>query len=375
VRAAVLVIAALGCVTCAAGGEPEWPTYHGDYSLRGVATADLGSTLKRVWRVRVGENVSVPVVAGGERLYVLHDESVATALSLEGKKLWSCKLGFSTDAPIAYAQGKILAAGSEGRLVALDAATGGVLWRGEIGDGVMGTPNVMSAGQGEKSVVFVMAQSEGVVHAFDLATGRQRWVAEATTRCDGHMSVGKDKLVFGNCDAGVQVLSADGRKGEFVAVGDGAEMAGGTAVMKGRVYAGNRSGEMVCVDLATSSVVWRYDKSEGEMFTTPAVSGNRVVFCSGECIVHCLDSETGTAVWTYETQGSQPHSPAIAGDKVVGAVDGTVFLLRLKDGKKLWSKQVADEVAGPSVAYGKVIVGTGDGHVIAFDKGGATDGK
>lgn len=366
----------LGIPWTARAQDGAWPTYHGDYSLRGVAEATIGASPKLVWRVRVGQEVSSPVVAGGGRLFVLHDANVLTALGRAGKKLWSYKLPFAVEAPIAYADGKVLVGGRQGRLFAFAAGTGSVAWQADTGDRIAGTPAVAAAGQGGKRAVHIITQPEGVVQAFDLGSGARLWKSQATVRSDGHMAVAGGQLVFGNCDAGLQIMRvAGGQKGPFVEVGEDAQMAGGIAVLKGRAYAGNRSGAVVCLDIENARIAWTYDQSEGEMFTTPAVTEERVVFCSGKCVIHCLDTQTGSVVWTHATKGSEAHSPVIAGNKVVAAVDGTLILLRLADGKLLWSNAVADSLAGPSVAYGQIVVGTDDGQVITFGEEGSADGN
>jgi outer membrane protein assembly factor BamB len=50
---------------------------------------------------------------------------------------------------------------------------------------------------------------------------------------------------------------------------------------------------------------------------------------------------------------------------VVGA-DGTLFLLALEDGRKLWSYKVSDAITSPAVYGDLVIVGSDEGTVVAF---------
>jgi outer membrane protein assembly factor BamB len=61
-------------------------------------------------------------------------------------------------------------------------------------------------------------------------------------------------------------------------------------------------------------------------------------------------------------------SPAVCGDKVVvGSDDGRLYLLRLADGRLLWSYDLGRPVASsPAVAAGMVFVGADDGFLYAF---------
>jgi outer membrane protein assembly factor BamB len=61
-------------------------------------------------------------------------------------------------------------------------------------------------------------------------------------------------------------------------------------------------------------------------------------------------------------------SPVVCGDKVVvGSDDGRLYLLRLSDGKELWSYEIGQPIDGsPAVADGKIVIGSDDGSVYCF---------
>ncbi|HPK00802.1 MAG TPA: PQQ-binding-like beta-propeller repeat protein, partial [Candidatus Hydrogenedentes bacterium] len=92
---------------------------------------------------------------------------------------------------------------------------------------------------------------------------------------------------------------------------------------------------------------------------------HRVIFGCADGDIHGLERESGTPVWTVET-GGMATSPVIARDKVVVGSRGTLLLLRLDGGEKLWSHEVSDEITAPAVYDGLVIVGCDDGTVAAF---------
>jgi len=55
---------------------------------------------------------------------------------------------------------------------------------------------------------------------------------------------------------------------------------------------------------------------------------------------------------------------------VVGSEDGRLYLLRLSDGKQVWSYEIGQPVtSSPAVANGMVVVGSDDGYVYAFNAG------
>jgi outer membrane protein assembly factor BamB len=69
-----------------------------------------------------------------------------------------------------------------------------------------------------------------------------------------------------------------------------------------------------------------------------------------------------------------PSSPVIAGDKIVVAADGELYLLRLADGAKLWSLKISDDVTSPSVTQGMVLLGSEDGTVVALGQAQGQEG-
>ena len=84
--------------------------------------------------------------------------------------------------------------------------------------------------------------------------------------------------------------------------------------------------------------------------------------------VYCFDRATGKVCWTSATEGDVDSSPAVCGDKVVfGSQDGKLQIVRLDTGKPVWSYETGKELAAsPAVADGLVVIGSEDGNVYAF---------
>ena len=53
---------------------------------------------------------------------------------------------------------------------------------------------------------------------------------------------------------------------------------------------------------------------------------------------------------------------------VVVTAGGSLYLLRLKDGEKVWSADVSDYLTSPAVVGGKIIVGADDGTITLYGK-------
>jgi outer membrane protein assembly factor BamB len=138
--------------------------------------------------------------------------------------------------------------------------------------------------------------------------------------------------------------------------------------MLSRVYTGNYDGLFMSVSISDPNQKWEYPVEGGEIYSSAAVSKDRVVFGDRTSQVQCLDRHTGRPLWTFKALDNVDSSPVICGDKVVvGSDDGRVYLLSLAKGEKLWSYELGKPIiSSPAVSRGQVIIGCDDGIVYAF---------
>jgi len=370
-----------GLMCCAMVASAEWPTYHGGAGLAGVSETVLPENPERLWRFdAAGGAVCGTPVSDGERIFFSAKRGGIVALDQEGSGLWEKSFTRTNDAgavvsvrfeaPLACGEGFVFAGSTRGTLYALDARTGALRWKYETDGRIVGSPNFV-----EPRKVVVLDQSEGALHCVDAATGKSLWKSEGMERCDGAPGVGTGKVVFGSCLAALHVFSSDGKYLRDIEVGgDGGQIAGGVAVDGALAFAGLRSGSLVCADLEAGDLLWSSDLSDGQTFSTPAVTSNRVVYASGNGFVYVVKKRDGTPVWKFET-GGLPTSPVVGGDKVAVSADGVLFLLELATGKKVWSKEVGDEISSPALVGGMMVVGADDGTVGAFGRRGHAEAK
>ena len=354
----------------------EWNTYHGNSALTGVADVSLPEQLDVLWRFKAGAPVRETPVIAGERLFFPTAHGAVIAADFNGQRVWSQVLLTGAqnngepvreriESPVAYFDGVVYVGTSRGVLYALDAATGVEKWRAEVDGPILGTPNYGHNKAGV-AVVYVIGRAHAVLYAFDASNGHVLSKSDEIERCDGSPSVSADAVVFGSCAAALHVFSTDtGKLLRSIPIDEDSQVAGGVAMEGGRAFSGCRSGKILEFDVSAGKILWTNPESKVEVFSTPALSKEWVIASSSDGNVYGLDRAAGTTRWRFDTKGD-PSSPVIAGDKVVVAADGELFLLRLGDGAKLWSLKVSDEITPPSVAPGKAFVGSEDGTVVAF---------
>lgn len=348
----------------------DWPTYHGGYSLDGVAAQAPPDAPERLWRTKIGRRVDQPPVLLGGRLFAVGaSKDPIVALDLSGKELW--RADHSKDpvsTPLMAADGLVLAGLQGGVLVAHDAETGKEKWRAELGGGSMqGSPNRVLLPGGAKGVA-VISQSDGAIHVFELATGKFLWKTEPVERCDGSPGTDGGRLAFGSCASAMHVVSLEkSAKAADVSLGGDHQVAGGVAISGGVAYAGSRSGGFFAVDLAGGKVLWNVSYQTKESFSTPGVGEKLVFFGAQDGKIYALKRENGAKAWEQDT-GEVPTSPVVAGNRLVVTAMGKLQIYEIESGKRLFDLQAADELSSPAVAGGVIYVGTDDGAVAAYGR-------
>ena len=172
--------------------DAGWPSYNGTLDGRRFAapaqlTPQNVAGLKPVCRVRLGEEgtfQSGPLVVG-DTLFVTTAHTTGAGNAATGARAWR-----QTHAPhapdvypvnrgVAYLAGRLFRGTPDGRLLALDARTGRMVWDVQVGDPSKGE-FTSSAPVAWNGLVFIgLAGGDwgirGRVMGFDAATGRERW--------------------------------------------------------------------------------------------------------------------------------------------------------------------------------------------------------
>ncbi|MCC6697343.1 MAG: PQQ-binding-like beta-propeller repeat protein [Candidatus Hydrogenedentes bacterium] len=356
----------------------SWPTYHGGHALTGYAPTPVPEKLGRLWSYQAKGPVYATPVAAGEAIFSCTSDGWIFALDRSGTELWSKhfmrtskadgkQVAERFEAPISCFDTLVLLGSAHGTVYALDTKNGETRWTYDVGGPVLGTVNGEPAtGENKIARLVVIGQDDGVLHCIDAASGQSLWKTEGIDRCDGSPSVGQGMAVFGSCAAALHVFSmSDGGLLHNIELDDESQVAGGVALDGDSVFSGSHSGRFFHADIKKGTIVWKNDECTAEVFTTPAVNAQRVVFGALDGTIYCLDRKTGKIAWTFEAQG-EPTSPVIAGDKVLFAADGTLHMLRLESGEELWTFAVSDTISAPALSGELVLVGGDDGTVSAF---------
>ncbi len=156
-------------------------------------------------------------------------------------------------------------------------------------------------------------------------------------------------------------------------------------VVEGYVYIGSDDGFLYCLRADNGDVVWKYKVPFGfrgkQIFSSPAIDKDSVVFGAYDGNVYCLDRFSGKRIWVYMDADWVGSSPCI--DNTQGVVyiglefslpskQGGIVALDVRTGEVLWKNyEIVGKISASPVIDKKselVFCGCDDKCFYAFNK-------
>jgi outer membrane protein assembly factor BamB len=358
---------AIACVLLAAAvpvRAGDWPQWRGP-NRDGVAVLpELPSVwpekLPLLWKVPAGPGYSTPVIAGGRCIFTERsggDEAVRAIDAETGKDVWrtpypapyeahpyAARHGTCPKATSTVAEGRVFSYGISGILTAMDAATGKLLWKRDLGTehksaplfGASASPLV----EGGLVVLPVGNQAGGGgIMAFRAGSGETAWRSVE----DGPSYA---SAIAADLAGLRQVLCFTGKRFVGVALADGREL-------------WSHPIEVPFDETIVTAVVWK----------------DRVVFSGrNQAGTRCIrPRRDGDAVKAEEVwKAAAPvymTSPVVFRDHyyAVEHVTGKFFCLRLEDGAVLWKDGNFGDYASLVLAGDRILALDSKGSLTVID--------
>ncbi|HEY4242765.1 MAG TPA: PQQ-binding-like beta-propeller repeat protein [Kofleriaceae bacterium] len=294
----------LVCRTVAApaiGGD--WPQPGGDATHAGVAAKELAPPLVTRWTTPLAGHVltAAPVIAQG-RVFV-STSALGDADEVAG-------------------------------LVALDLATGQVLWKAQEASPIRGAPAVLGS-------VVAVARVDGTVLGFDAATGTQLWSVDLGEDLTGEQrsiyaapAADGAGFVIGNQRALASIDPSGAVQWQIDPVPDGvdSQSAAAVAIADGvALGAFNRgAGGLGAWDRSDGTELWRLPAAfavgvnASPVIGDDGAGGHVAYVVNGETEVRAVDLATGTVRWVakldpagFDWGNATVGAPALAGDTLI----------------------------------------------------------
>lgn len=149
-------------------------------------------------------------------------------------------------------------------------------------------------------------------------------------------------------------------------------------IANGTVIIGSQDSNYYALDAYTGQKIWNFSTGF-RVLSTPAVSDGKVYTGADDGNIYSIDAKTGNQIWAKNVGGrwqglldydvlatNQPRSsPVIIGNRLfVGALDGNVYCLDTASGSIVWSHQTLGPILGSPAYYnGSVYIASTDVNI------------
>lgn len=376
----------------------EWTTRAANPSHLIPHATLAGTGLQRLWSAPIGQSsgrrhriTADPVVAGG-RIFTLDSRAQVVATAPNGATVWTRDLTPATErgdsvsgGGVSYEGGRVFVTTGYGELVALDAASGGVLWRQRVEAPVGGAPTV------QNGVVYVAGRN-ATGWAVRAADGKVLWTVSGINAQSGVTGVAApavdgDLVVFPFASG--QLLGVDSATGEQRwsaqvagtrrgrAIAFIRDLTGDPVIAGNVVLAGSSSGRIGAFDRATGLQLW----SEQDGANSPVlVAGGSIFAVNDQAQLVRLDAQTGGRIFAvplpyYTTERVRRqddihvhYGPVLAGGRLfVASSDGILRSFDPRSGALVGQAPIPGGAATAPVVSGGTLYVTGrDGQLHAY---------
>ena len=247
---------------------------------------------------------------------------------------------------------------------AIDAISGSLAWRRDLGAGAAAPPVVSPAG-----AVFVTAQGDLALLAW--ADGREVWKVRLPAPVSAPVAARLDRVWAGLDDGRVLAIRlADGTIVWTKALGS--RVLGMTPI-DDRVFAGASDNFLYALRAKNGGLAWRW-RTGGDVAGYAVADARRVYFTSSDTMLRALDRRHGDLRWQRPLTTRAVDGPVLAGTQVIVAgVSPELRAFRTSDGGMTASAPVPGRpLHGPFLAPEqasaplRLIVLTAGGHLLAL---------
>jgi outer membrane protein assembly factor BamB len=353
----------------------RWSMAGGDLAQRKAAlNAGNAQTLPagRVrWQTPTGEGTRAgPIVANG----VVYQGAYFKIVALDaatGEVIWSQPTSGPVQTSLALAGDRLYAGFLDHRVRALEPATGEVLWEFRTGDIITASPVVHGG-------ILYLGAWDNVQYALDAATGAVIWTYEASDKVSSHSPVAGG--VTAVPDKGGKIHLLDARTGQNRLVYRTPKSTNAAPVMAhDRVYFA-AGGRLYAIDATAKEVpgqyqfkrvwaqlwlwqvpgvprpagqqggLWRFspEGNDSSIVASPSVSSSRLYVGDLDGRLYAVDPATGVEQWRFQANGGIYASPIVAGNTVyVATQQGWVYAVDGESGAELWNLRLDAGVNEP----------------------------
>jgi outer membrane protein assembly factor BamB len=230
-----------------------------------------------------------------------------------------------------------------GRIVALKARDGQLLWRSEMGGELSASPVA------DEAMIYVASEAlspmqghvGGALRALGREGGVTQWMTPLVRPLRGSLALNGGKLFAGGIDG--RAYAFDKRTGGVLwSIPFGSSLNGHPVSTGGRVYFGSEDGTLLALEESTGKLLWRY-RTQGAIRGPVAVSNETIFFGSGDSYVYAVTADKGRLIWRKRT-GAGVDAVTLTNQGLLAAsLDNFAYFLN-NSGKMIWKRQLPGRI-------------------------------
>lgn len=367
----------------------EVAMFRGDAQHRGVyATTALHQFQEVKWAyATAGPIRSTPAIIGGNVYFGSGDSCLHAVAARTGNEKWRFKTGGAVHSSPTVANGAVYFTSRDGCFYAVEAATGKQLLKFQTGATLpylWGFDYFLSSPVVDEGVAY-FGSGDGHLYALDLGSNKPRWKFDTKSLVRSSPALVDRTIYFGDAQGYLYALDAETgtEQWRFATEGvkfnpaefgfDRCAIISSPAISGETVVFGGRDGFLYAVDRQTGKQKWRVDHEISWVISSPAIfNGTVFTGTSDGRFVQAVALDTGKERWRFSATETVWSSPAICDSfAYFGDGGGNVFAINHYTGVEKWRFKTRDRVfSSPVIAEGVVYIGSDDGHLYALS--GAT---
>lgn len=294
--------------------------------LRGAES----SPIQRSWHTGFRDPSSVAATGAGHLLAGSHspftDRPIIAGLDIQtGETTWTVTVRKGEKSPIGVGDGRAYAISKAETMVAVDIATGDIVWQRPLAPIDAGDPGVVEFAPiplGDRIVVPISGIEDDVpdrLVGVARADGETLFTHQLSASLSGAPGATASGVVAPLVDGRVLFLDQTGAVRWTREIGAALSAVGTT---DGTAYLGAATEELLALDTASGTVTWR-GALANTVFSRPLVTNDRVYVGGADYILRAFDAASGQQLWRDDLANAVTHGPFRVGDRLVTLVGGT----------------------------------------------------
>ncbi|WP_407876278.1 PQQ-binding-like beta-propeller repeat protein [Qipengyuania nanhaisediminis] len=312
-------LASVSVVLPPAVTNPEWAQVGGSAS-KSYGHLALAENPAKAWTARIAgasdrARLAAAPVIGGTMVFAVGSDGTIHAFNRDtGARVWNSSPDMDDDVRpaafgggVSYDNGRLYATNGAGDAMALDAATGEIIWRVKPAGPLRGSPTI-AFGQ-----IYVMTQDNQII-ALNQADGALLWNESGSATQSGVFGVAAPAAGQGTVIAGYssgelnayryengRTLWADAlaRTNISTTVSSLTDIDADPIIDSGRVYALGQGGRMAAYELVTGQRIWELNLAG---ISTPAIAGEWIFTLTDDARLLAIARSSGRVRWITQLQ-------------------------------------------------------------------------